>query len=224
MREPLSIAIDGPAASGKSSVGLKLARDLGLLFLDTGIMYRAVTLAVLLREEDIHDSDKVAALAEKIKIEIKKSSIPDGRLNDVMVDGQDVTWLIREPRVNDRVSLVSTYAGVRKALTLQQKKIAERGGIVMAGRDIGTVVMPRADYKFFLRASLEERARRRFDEEKSFGKDPVIEKIIDNLRSRDEMDSAREIAPLVPADDAIIIETDQKTLDQVIEEMHRYLK
>jgi len=219
-----SIAIDGPAASGKSSVGLKLSQDLGFLFLDTGIMYRAVTLAALQRGVKIDDVKDISDLASEIKIEIKKPSKLDGRTNDILVDGEDVTWLITENHVNDMVSIVSTYAGVRQAMTEQQRGIAMRGNIVMAGRDIGTVVLPDADYKFFLKASIEERARRRLKEEISHGKKSRIEEIIDNLRMRDEIDSSRVIAPLLPAADAIIIETDNKSVDEVVEEIKSYIK
>lgn len=224
MKSSVAIAIDGPAASGKSSVGIKLANSLGFLFLDTGIMYRAVTLKALNMGLDIYDSEMVSELAEKIRIEITRPTKDDGRLNDVRVEGQDVTWQIREKRVNDSVSQVSTYPRVRSAMTEQQKIMAENVNIVMVGRDIGTIVLPCAKYKFFLSASIEERAKRRHKEEIDQGKKIEIGSIIENLRSRDETDSGRKIAPLAPAEDAILIETTNKNLDQVVEEILGYIK
>jgi len=220
----VSIAIDGPVASGKSSVGLKLAESLGYVFLDTGIMYRAVTLAALQQEVDIFNEEAVTRLAHEINIEILKPSVNDGRVNDVLLNGEDITWLIKESHVNDNVSQVSTYAGVRSAMTEKQQRIAEQGSIVMVGRDIGTVVLPHADYKFFLNASVEERARRRLIEEVARGKELTLEEITENVRSRDEIDSSRAVAPLVPAEDAIVIETDHKSLEQVVEEINSYIQ
>jgi len=219
----VSIAIDGPAASGKSSVGLKLAKEFGFIFLDTGIMYRAVTLAALQKALDIDNELLITHLAKEIDIEIKRPSKSDGRINDIFLNGLDVSWQIKDAQVNDNVSQVSTYAGVRRAMTDQQKKIAEQGNIVMVGRDIGTVVLPKANYKFFLNASVEERARRRLAEELSRGNEMQLEEIMDNLKSRDLLDSSRSVAPLVAAKDAIIIETDQKTLDQVVDEIRGHI-
>lgn len=224
MHHFVSIAIDGPVASGKSSVGLKLAESLGYVFLDTGIMYRAVTLAALQQEVDIFNEEAVTRLAHEINIEILKPSVNDGRVNDVLLNGEDITWLIKESHVNDNVSQVSTYAGVRSAMTEKQQRIAEQGSIVMVGRDIGTVVLPHADYKFFLNASVEERARRRLIEEVARGKELTLEEITENVRSRDEIDSSRAVAPLVPAEDAIVIETDHKSLEQVVEEINSYIQ
>lgn len=223
MHHHVSIAIDGPAASGKSSVGLKLAKEFGFIFLDTGIMYRAVTLAALQKALDIDNELLITHLAKEIDIEIKRPSKSDGRINDIFLNGLDVSWQIKDAQVNDNVSQVSTYAGVRRAMTDQQKKIAEQGNIVMVGRDIGTVVLPKANYKFFLNASVEERARRRLAEELSRGNEMQLEEIMDNLKSRDLLDSSRSVAPLVAAKDAIIIETDQKTLDQVVDEIRGHI-
>jgi len=223
LHHSVSIAIDGPVASGKSSVGLKLAESLGYVFLDTGIMYRAVTLAALQQKVDIFNEEAVTRLARDINIEILKPSVTDGRVNDVLLNGKDVTWLIKESHVNDHVSQVSTYAGVRSAMTEKQQRIAEQGNIIMVGRDIGTVVLPHAEYKFFLNASIEERARRRLIEEIARGKEITLEEITENVKSRDEIDSSRAVAPLVPADDAIVIDTDQKSLEQVVEEISTHL-
>jgi len=223
LHQTISIAIDGPAASGKSSVGQRLADDLGFIFLDTGIMYRAVTLAALTNDLDVENEELITKLAKDVDIKIKRPSKSDGRANDIFLNGEDVSWQIKDVKVNDNVSQVSTYAGVRQAMTNQQRKIAKQGNIVMVGRDIGTVVLPKAKYKFFLNASVEERARRRFSEELSRGNELHLEEIKQNIRSRDLLDSSRSIAPLIAANDAIIIETDQKTLDQVVEEVRNHI-
>ena len=211
----ITITIDGPAASGKTSVGKKVADKLGLFFLDTGIMYRAVTLAALNLGIPISDEKSISSLAENIVIEINNPTKNDGRINDIFVNNRDVTWEIRDQKVNENVSQVSTYRRVRKAMTLQQRRIGEKGNIVMIGRDIGTVVMPRAEWKFFLSASPEERARRRLLEMNKNDKSITFESIIKSIRERDEIDSSRELAPLKPADDAIIIDTDGKNCDEV---------
>ena len=214
------IAIDGPAASGKSSAGLKLAQRLGFLFFDTGIMYRVVTWAVLDKGMDIYDEKKVGGLANEVVIDVKPPSIADGRANDVLLDGKDVTLEIRNPQVNQNVSQISTYAKVREAMTLQQRAIASKCPIVMAGRDIGTVVLPDADFKFYLEASIKVRAERRKQE---VGEDISMDEIIQGIIQRDEIDSTRVIAPLKPAADAIIINTDKLTLEQVVEKMYQMI-
>lgn len=212
----VKIAIDGPAASGKTTAGLLLARRLGFIFFDTGIMYRVITWAVLDRGIDVMNEEEVSNLAGEIEIEIKAPSKDDGRVNDVIVCGKDVTFEIRNPLVNQNVSQVSTYFGVRESLTKKQRSIAESGSVVMAGRDIGTVVLPNADFKFFLDASLDVRAERRKREIKE---DISMDEIIRSVLRRDEIDSNRAIAPLKPAKDAIIINTDNKTLEEVVEKM-----
>lgn len=216
---PMTIAIDGPAASGKSTIGQELAHRLGYLFLDTGIMYRAVTWAALENQVAISDEKKVSEIARKINIEIKPASIQDTRQYDVLVNGMDVTWLIRNAAVNDNVSQVSAYEGVRAAMTVQQKIIGEKGNIVMVGRDIGTVVLPNADLKIFLEASAEERAKRRHAEVIGRKSTETFQEILDSMRKRDEIDSKRSLAPLKPAPDAHIILTDSKTKDEVTQEI-----
>jgi cytidylate kinase len=224
LNQYISIAIDGPAASGKSSVGLRLAKKLGYLFLDTGVMYRAVTWAALTKQIDIFDELKVSELASNIRIKIDQPSINDGRVNDIYVDGVDITWKIKEQGVNDSVSQVSKYQAVRSTLTLQQQKIALQGNIVMVGRDIGTVVLPNTNRKFFLSATMEERSKRRFEEEKKRGGNPSFQVILDNIEKRDEIDSQRDFAPMVPANDAIVVDTNNKDLDQVVEEIYVKLR
>jgi CMP/dCMP kinase len=161
---PSIIAIDGPAASGKSTLGKRLADLLGYLYFDTGVMYRAVTWQALKNNIDINDEIEITRLAEESQIDVRPPSQPDGRDYDVRVNEQDVTWDLRRPEVEANVSIVSAYPGVRRALTFQQRRIGLRRNVVMVGRDIGTVVLPEADLKIYLDATVEERARRRYIE------------------------------------------------------------
>ncbi len=215
MTPPNIIAIDGPAASGKSTLGYRLAKALGYLFFDTGVMYRAVTWGALQRGIPISDEAAVTALAETAQIDVRPPSKEDGRTSDVLLDGVDITWETRRPEVDANVSPVSAYAGVRRALTLQQRRIGLRGRVVMVGRDIGTVVLPEADLKVYLDASAEERARRRYLELIRRGESADYEKILAAVRKRDEIDSSRAVAPLRPAEDAIILDSDHLDADQV---------
>jgi cytidylate kinase len=211
------IAIDGPAASGKTTLGRRLADYLGYLFVDTGVMYRAVTWAALQRGIDIHDEARVTALAEEVQIDILPPSQNDGRFYDVRMDHQDITWEIRNPQVEAVVSIVSAYPGVRRALTAQQRRIGLRGRVVMVGRDIGTVVLPEADLKIYLDASPEERARRRFAELQARGEAADYGAILQKVRERDQIDSTRQVAPLQAAPDAIHIDSDGLTAEEVFE-------
>jgi len=213
---PRTIAIDGPAASGKTTVGSLLAEELGYLCLDTGIMYRAVTWQALAEGIDLQDEDAVTKLAEQIEIDVLPRSVEDGRPFDVLINGLDRTWEIRSPEVNQNVSLVSSYPGVREAMTRQQRRIAERGRIVMLGRDIGTVVLPEADLKIYLDASVEVRAKRRYAEEIARGNCVCLNDVIESLKRRDAYDSTRKVAPLKVAPDAVVINTDALTVPEVI--------
>ena len=214
---PSIIAIDGPAASGKSTLGLRLANALGYLFFDTGIMYRAVTWLALQRGIDVHDEAAVAALAEKTQIEVAPASRPDGRAGDVLVEGTDITWETRLPEVEANVSIVSAYRGVRSALSQQQRRIGRRGHIVMVGRDIGTVVLPEADLKIYLDASAEQRAKRRYDEIIARGAQADYNEILSKVIERDRIDSTRAVAPLKAAEDAIVLDSDKLDADEVFE-------
>ena len=214
---PSVIAIDGPAASGKSTLGLRLANALGYLFFDTGIMYRAVTWLGLQRGIDVRDEAAVTALAEKTQIEIAPASRPDGRAGDVLVEGTDITWETRLPEVEANVSIVSAYRGVRSALSQQQRRIGQRGHIVMVGRDIGTVVLPEADLKIYLDASAEQRARRRYDEIIARGAQADYNEILSKVIERDYIDSTRDVAPLKAAEDAIVLDSDKLDADEVFE-------
>lgn len=211
----IAIALDGPAASGKSTLGERLAKELHYAYLDTGVMYRAVTLAVLKKGIDVNDEAAVTKVAELMDLNVTRPSIEDGRSNDIIMDGEDITWSIRTPDVERNVSKVSTYMGVRKAMTEQQRKIGKRGNIVMVGRDIGTVVMPDAEIKLYLDASTEERAKRRTLELLERGKQVTFNDILNDMIRRDKIDSSRKIAPLRPADDALIINSSQMNAEEV---------
>lgn len=218
------ITIDGPAASGKSTLGKNLADWLGYLYFDTGVMYRAVTYAAQHTGIPIDDEMAVTRLAETIDIDVRPASKQDGRAYDVITDGRDITWEIRQPQVDSAVSQVSAYPGVRKALTIQQRRIGLRGKVVMVGRDIGTVVLPEADLKIYLEASVEERARRRYKEVTERGEQASIDEIQSNLMERDRIDSTRDVAPLRAAPDAIILNSDHLDKNQTLEAVKQLVK
>ncbi len=214
--KPETIAIDGPAASGKSTIGALVAEKLGYVWLDTGIMYRAVACEALETGVAIEDEKAVTLLAEGLDVDVVQASVEDGRQFDVLINGKDRTWEIRSNEVNGSVSEVSVYPGVRVAMTDLQRKIASRGHIVVLGRDIGTVVLPDADMKIYLDASIEVRAQRRLLEELARGNQLDLEKTIEMLRHRDVIDSTREHAPLKAAEDAILVNTDHLNIEQVV--------
>jgi len=212
---PTSIAIDGPAASGKSTLGHRLARALGYLFFDTGVMYRAVTWLALQRGFGMDDEASITALSNQVQIDVRPPSKADGRACDVIVGKNDITWETRRPEVDANVSQVSAYKGVRKGLTSQQRRIGLRGRVVMVGRDIGTVVLPEADLKIYLDASAEQRARRRYDEIIARGGKADYKEILAGVRKRDKIDSTRAHSPLKAAQDAVIIDSDHLNADEV---------
>jgi CMP/dCMP kinase len=214
---PDIIAIDGPAASGKSTLAEKLAEHFGYLFFDTGVMYRVVTWAALKKLGSVENESEVSHLAEEIHIDVRPPSVQDERKYDVIVDGADVTWEIRQPEVEANVSQVSAYQGVRTEMTNQQRRISHRGGVVMVGRDIGTVVCPHARFKLFLEASVEERARRRFEEIRQRGETSSYNEILQSMKKRDRIDSTRSIAPLKPAEDAIILNSDGLGVEEIFQ-------
>lgn len=219
MTSPSIIAIDGPAASGKSTLGLKLARALGYLFFDTGVMYRAVTWLTLHMDVDPADEAQVTALAETTPIDIAPASLEDGRVCDVLVNGRDITWDIRLPEVEAKVSVVAAYRGVRAALSKQQRRIGQKGRVVMVGRDIGTVVLPEADLKIYLDASAEERAERRYSEIIARGGTADYNEILAKVIERDRIDSTRDVAPLRAAEDAVAVNSNELDADQVFEKV-----
>jgi CMP/dCMP kinase len=214
---PSIIAIDGPAASGKSTLGLRLAQELDYLFFDTGVMYRAITWLVLHRSIDVRDEARITALAEETQIDVAPASVPDGRACDVLVDGKDITWETRLPEVELNVSNVSAYRGVRAALSQQQRRIGQREKVVMVGRDIGTVVLPEAPLKIYLDASAEKRARRRYDEIIARGGLADYDEILAKVIERDRIDSTRDVAPLKAAQDAVVLDSDKLSADEVFE-------
>ena len=221
---PTTITIDGPAASGKSTLGSLLAKELGYLYLDTGVMYRAVTLAALEKGLDIADEGSVSELAQRVQIDVRPPSVDDGRDNDVWLDGKDVTWAIRSDDVNRYVSPVSAYRIVREAMTTQQRRIAQGNKVIMVGRDIGTVVLPKADLKIFLDASVDVRAHRRYQEILERGEDADYDAVRRSVMNRDLIDSSREIAPLKPAQDAVVINSDCLGINQVLQKAKEYVK
>jgi cytidylate kinase len=180
-------------------------------------MYRAVTWAAIARGIAVKDEARVSVLAEQLRIDVIRPTVDDGRQYTVLADGQDVTWEIRRPEVNGGVSPVSAYPGVRAALTVQQRRIGRQGRIVMVGRDIGTVVLPDADLKIYLDATVEERAGRRYREDVARGEPAEFDLVLASVRRRDEIDSGRALAPLCAAVDAVVIDTTELGVEQVIE-------
>jgi len=221
---PSIIAIDGPAASGKSTIGKRLADELRYLFFDTGGMYRAITWLALQRGLEMSDEAAITALAESVSIDVQPPSLADGRACDIVFEGQDITWETRRPEVDANVSVVSAYAGVRKALSAQQRRIGQRGRVVMVGRDIGTVVLPDADLKVYLDASAEERARRRYDEIIARGETADYDEILSKVIERDRIDSTRDVAPLKIAEDAVVVDSDHLNADEVFQKILNFCK
>ncbi|TVR74716.1 MAG: (d)CMP kinase [Sphaerobacteraceae bacterium] len=213
------IAIDGPAASGKSTVAAEIADQLDALMFDTGAVYRVLTLVALARGVSPDDEDELAALIDKIDIAITTPSVDDGRQYDVYIDDADVTWAIRDPEVDRAVSPVSVHARVRAGLLELQRKIGNSGQVVMPGRDVGTVVMPDADLKIWLDASLNERARRRRAELLERGIDVSVEEIRESMRQRDQRDASRSEAPMEPSPDAVVIQTDGREIEDVVKQI-----
>ena len=213
------IAIDGPSGSGKSTLGRMLARALNLLYIDTGSMYRAVALAVIEAEIEPEDAGAVTALANRIDVNLDGG--PDSL--KVSLDGRDVTNEIRTERVTAMSSLISSIPGVRRAMVEGQRAMGQRGA-VLNGRDIGTVVFPDADIKFFLTASPEERAERRYQEEQMTAESSAtFEATLAEMIERDKRDSTRADSPLKIADDAIVIDSTGKTVDEVFNEMMSFV-
>lgn len=219
---PSTIAIDGPAAAGKSSAGRRLAAALDYLFLDTGVMYRAVTLLALEQEVATDNAGRLSELATSTRIDVMPpNTADDGRHYTVRIGARDITWAIRRPEVDAHVSEVSAHTPVRAALTVQQRRIGNAGSVIMVGRDIGTVVMPNAGLKLYLDASLEERARRRHAESVRQGRDVSYEEILAAMRARDHHDSTRETSPLRRAPDAVYVDTSTLSLDEVVARLLR---
>jgi len=214
--KPQLIAIDGPVAVGKSSIGSLLAKRLGYVFFDTGMIYRAFTWKVLKSGISPEDRQKLRELATTTKFDFVPSK---GGVLSVFIDGEDVSSKLLCAEIEGLVALIAKVAEVRQAMVSEQRKLAERGKVVMAGRDIGTVVLPRAKLKIFLTASTEERARRRHRELLRRGENSSLETVLADLKKRDEMDINRTISPLKPAEDAVIINTEDLSLEQVVDKI-----
>jgi cytidylate kinase len=213
---PLIIAIDGPSGAGKSTLGRSLARELGLLYVDTGAMYRAVALAAVEANVSAHDAGALTEVARRARVEL--TGDPDHL--QVKLDGRDVTSEIRTEQASRLASVVSTVAGVRRELVRRQREMGATGaGVVLDGRDIGTVVFPDADVKFFITARPEERARRRYEQDHAKAPDLTFDETLADLNARDERDSTRDDSPLRIAADAVVIDTTELPVEEVFARM-----
>ncbi|HEX7588375.1 MAG TPA: (d)CMP kinase [Anaerolineae bacterium] len=217
------IAMDGPAASGKSTIGALLAEKLDYLYFDTGVMYRVVTCLALSRSIPITDEAAITELAENAQIEFLPPDVNDGRQFTIRADGRDITWEIRTREVDANVSPVSTYAGVRRAMTAQQRRIGLKGRVVMVGRDIGTVVLPEADLKIYLDATEAERANRRYLERRERGEPVEYAAVLREIQRRDQIDSSRSVAPLKQADDAVYVDSTGLDVPEVLARIEEIL-
>ncbi|MCM3163124.1 (d)CMP kinase [Metabacillus litoralis] len=219
-QKKLSVAIDGPAAAGKSTVAKIIAEDYSYIYIDTGAMYRALTYKALQDGIDLKDEKSVADILSKIKIELHPSK--DGQL--VMINGENVSDVIRTNEVTNNVSFVAMHPLVREEMLKRQRQLAIEGGVVMDGRDIGTHVLPNAELKIFLRASVEERAKRRHEENMKKGFSSNYEQLKQEIANRDKLDSEREVAPLKKAEDAIEIDTTALSIQDVVRKIEDYLE
>ena len=208
----IAIAIDGPAGAGKSSISKVVANKLGYLYIDTGAMYRGVTWAVLDSHVDVNNQKEVEALLPSLDLTLK----PTASACKVYVKGQDVTDLIRQQQINENVSTIASYKGVREYLVERQQAMAAVGGVILDGRDIGSVVLPNAELKIYLTASVDARAKRRWLEVQGTSNEQPLEDIKKNVESRDEMDKNRDESPLVCVEDAIVVDSSNMTFDEAV--------
>lgn len=211
----IRIAIDGPAAAGKSTVAKKIAEKLSIVYIDTGAMYRALTYKALLQEIDVQDEESMTTLLGNSEIRLLQQ---DSRQR-VLLDERDVTDNIRAEKVSNAVSYVASHRNIRKSMVEQQQQLANNISVVMDGRDIGTHVLPSAEIKIFLIASVEERAERRHKENIEKGYQSNLEQLMEDIRNRDKRDMTRDVAPLLKAKDAISIDTTSLTIDEVVEQI-----
>lgn len=215
MEKMLSIAVDGPASSGKSTVSKKVAKDLGLIYIDTGAMYRTLTYEALKRKADIENEEELLRILEDLSIRFERN----GSDQKVYANETEVTEDIRNADVTNSVSIVSAHPKIREVMVERQREMAQKQGVIMDGRDIGTVVLPKADVKIFLIASVEERAMRRFKENQSRGITTSLEDLTREIEERDYKDSNRKVAPLKQASDAHLIDTTGLSISEVVEKI-----
>ena len=209
----IAIAIDGPAGAGKSSISKVVANELGYLYIDTGAMYRGVTWAVLDSHVDVKNQKDIESLLPSLDLTLE----PTANACKVFVKGQDVTNLIRQQQINENVSTIASYKGVREYLVERQQAMAAVGGVILDGRDIGSVVLPKAELKIYLTASVDARAKRRWLEVQGTSNEQSLEDIKKNVESRDEMDKNRDESPLVCVEDAIVVDSSNMTFDETVE-------
>ena len=209
----IAVAVDGPAGAGKSSISKIVAKKLGYLYIDTGAMYRSVTWAVLHNHIDVNNQEAVEALLPELDLTMEAS---DDSCK-VFIAGQDVTDFIRTPQVNNTVSIVASYKGVRQYLVERQRLMAEAGGVILDGRDIGSVVLPNAELKIYLTASVEARAMRRYLEVKGTVNEQTLEDIKESVMQRDDMDKNRKESPLIQVEDAVLVDSSEMTFDETVE-------
>lgn len=209
----IAVAVDGPAGAGKSSISKIVAKKLGYLYIDTGAMYRSVTWAVLHNHIDVNNQKAVEALLPKLDLTMEAS---DDSCK-VFIAGRDVTDFIRTPQVNNAVSIVASYKGVRQYLVERQRIMAEAGGVILDGRDIASVVLPNAELKIYLTASVEARAMRRYLEVKGTSNEQTLEDIKDSVMQRDDMDKNRKESPLIQVEDAVLVDSSDMTFDETVE-------
>ena len=212
----MNIAIDGPASAGKSTIAKKVAEQLGYIYLDTGAMYRTLTYAALSNEVDLQDEEALHTLLKGIRITF---STAENEMQRVFLNDEDVTDWIRSEEVTQNVSLVSSFAKVREEMVARQKSIARSGGVVMDGRDIGTVVLPDAEVKIFMTATAEERALRRYKENIAKGMTTSLEELTEDMKRRDHLDSTRSVSPLKKAEDAIVLDSTHLEIDEVVKQI-----
>ncbi|MGG0304017.1 (d)CMP kinase [Bacillus albus] len=215
MDKQISIAIDGPAAAGKSTVAKVVAKKLSYVYIDTGAMYRAITYAALEQKVDIENEEQLMDVVKNVKIEFQQGE----NTQLVFLNGQDVSEVIRTPEVTNRVSIVAKHRLVREEMVRRQQELAEKGGVVMDGRDIGTHVLPDAEVKIFMLASVEERAERRHLENMNKGFDSNLEQLKEEIAQRDKLDSEREVSPLKKADDALELDTTSLSIEEVVQKI-----
>ena len=209
----IAVAVDGPAGAGKSSISKIVAKKMGYLYIDTGAMYRSVTWAVLHNHIDVNNQKAVEALLPELDLTMEAN---DDSCK-VFIAGQDVTDFIRTPQVNNAVSIVASYKGVRQYLVERQRLMAEAGGVILDGRDIGSVVLPNAELKIYLTASVEARAMRRYLEVKGTVNEQTLEDIKDSVMQRDDMDKNRKESPLIQVEDAVLVDSSEMTFDETVE-------